>query len=50
LPILRGFDEQLTFPPLGVTLNGTHRLTEQRMKEILDVDGAQIAGIIRRRR
>jgi hypothetical protein len=39
----------LTFSPFGVALNGSYLLTEQRMEEILDFDGAQIAGIIRRR-
>jgi len=49
LPILRGLDKQLTFSPFGITLNSTYLLTIQRMEGVLDLDGAQIAGIIRRR-
>ena len=49
MPILGGLDEQLTLPPFGIALDGSHLLTEQRMEEILDFDGAQIAGIIRQR-
>jgi len=39
----------LTFSPFGITLNSTYLLAEERMEGILDFDGAQIAGIIRRR-
>jgi hypothetical protein len=50
LPILRGLYKQLTFSPFRVALNGAHLLTVQRVEGVLDLDGAQIAGIIRRRR
>jgi hypothetical protein len=49
LPLFRGFDKQLAFSSLGITLNRSYLLTVQRMERILDFDGAQIAGIIRRR-
>ena len=49
LPVFRGLDKQLTFSPFGITLNCSYLLTVQRMEEVLDLDGAQIAGIIRRR-
>lgn len=49
-PILRGFDKQMTFPSLGIELDGAHLLAKERMQKILDPDDARIAGIIRQRR
>ena len=44
LPILGCLDEQLTFPPFGIALNGAYLLVEKRMEGIQDFDGAQMAG------
>jgi hypothetical protein len=48
-PILRGLDEQLPLPSLGVELDGTHVLAEEWVQKIFDLDDARIAGIIRQR-
>ena len=47
-PFFRGLDKQLALSTFGITLNRSYFLTVQRMERILDFDGAQIAGIIRR--
>ncbi len=44
LPILGCLDEQLTFPPFGIALNGAHFLVEKWVEGIYDLDSAQVAG------